>query len=100
MNNFWLLTPEFLVTGLAFLLLALDLFIHDKHRIILPWIAFLGLLIIIGVILLIDNSGDLYNGVLVFDEFTKYFRLLLVSVAVFIVFMSKDYVKDRLENVG
>ena len=100
MNNFWLLTPEFLVTGLAFILLAVDLFIQDKHRGILPWIAFFGLLIIIGVIVLVDSSGDLYNGVLVFDEFTKYFRLLLVLVAVFIVLMSRDYVKNRLENVG
>ena len=56
MNNFWLLTPEFLVTGLAFILLAVDLFIQDKHRGILPWIAFSGLLIITGVIVLVDLS--------------------------------------------
>ena len=33
-NNFSLLIPEFLVTGLAFLILSLDLFISEKEKII------------------------------------------------------------------
>ena len=47
MNDFSLLIPEFLVAGLAFFILALDLFIKENWKRYLVWLAFFGLAVII-----------------------------------------------------
>jgi hypothetical protein len=41
-NNFLLLTPEFIVTGLAFVVLTLDLFLPERHKWTLPFAAISG----------------------------------------------------------
>lgn len=38
-NNFLLLIPEFIVTGLAFVVLTLDLFLPERHKWTLPFAA-------------------------------------------------------------
>ena len=41
-NNFFLLMPECLVAGLAFLVLTADFFLRGERKIFLPFIAALG----------------------------------------------------------
>ena len=43
-NNFLLLMPEFLVTGLAFLVLTADFFLRGDRKNFLPYLAVLGLI--------------------------------------------------------
>ena len=42
-NNFLLLLPEFIVTGLAFVVLTLDLFLPERRKWTLPVVAVGGL---------------------------------------------------------
>ena len=73
MNDFSLLIPEFLVAGLAFFILAIDLFLKEIWKRYLVWVAFFGLVVILLVSLFIESEGQLYDGLLEFDEFTKFF---------------------------
>ena len=43
-NNFLLLMPEFLVTGLAFLVLTADFFLRGERKNFLPYLAVFGLI--------------------------------------------------------
>ena len=62
MNDFSLLLPEFLVAGLAFFILALDLFIKENWKRYLVWLAFFGRAVILFGSLFIESEGQLYDG--------------------------------------
>ena len=48
-NNFLLLAPEFIVTGLAFVVLTLDLFLPERRKWALPFVAVAGLAVALVV---------------------------------------------------
>ena len=100
MNDFSLLLPEFLVAGLAFFILALDLFIKENWKRYLVWVAFLGLVVILFVSLFIESEGRLYDGLLEFDEFTKFFRIFFLIIGGVTVIISREYVDSRLKYPG
>ena len=100
MNDFSLLLPEFLVAGLAFFILALDLFIKENWKRYLVWVAFFGLAVILFVSLFIESEGQLYDGLLEFDEFTKFFRIFFLIIGGVTVIISREYVDSRLKYPG
>ena len=100
MNDFSLLLPEFLVAGLAFFILALDLFIKENWKRYLVWVAFFGLVVILFVSLFIESEGRLYDGLLEFDEFTKFFRIFFLIIGGVTVIISREYVDSRLKYPG
>ena len=99
-NNFSLLIPEFLVTGLAFLILSLDLFVSEKRKDYLVWVGVIGLLIILGLTLLTFTNGILYQGLLVFDDYTNLFRIFFLIAGIIVLISSNEFVKSNIKYKG
>ena len=79
--NLDLLTPEFALAGLAFLVFALDLFLPEGRKHYLGWISIAGLLglIAVALVMLWGEQESLYDGLLAVDDFSLFFKVLLLA---------------------
>ena len=100
--NLDLLTPEFALAGLAFLVLAADLLLPEGRKRLLGWLSIAGLLAIIAVsvIMLWGVEETLYDGLLAVDDFSLWFKVLFMGIGVFIILSSMDFVSERLQHQG
>lgn len=100
--NLDLLTPEFALAGLAFLVFAVDLVlpVHRKHW--LGWMSIAGLLglIALSVILLWSEDESLYDGLLAVDAYSLFFKVFFMGMGIFIILSSIDYVRQFLDSPG
>ena len=100
--NLDLLTPEFALAGLAFLVFALDLIVPEGRKEYLAWVSVAGLLALIAVSILMlwGEQEDLYDGLLAVDDFSLFFKVVFMGIGVFIILSSMDFVKAHLEHQG
>ena len=101
-DNLELLTPEFALAGLAFLVFVVDLFLPEDRKGYLAWISVAGLLALIvgSLVMLWGEEEELYDGLLAVDAFSLFFKVFFMGIGVFIIFGSMDFVKDRLQHQG
>ncbi len=101
-DNLYLLTPEFALAGLAFLVFALDLLLPEGRKYLLGWLSAVGLLGLAGLsmALLPGQETTLYGGLLAVDAFSLFFKVMFLGIGVFIVFSSIDYVRLHLNHPG
>jgi len=90
--NFWLLSPELSLCGVALLVIMLDLFIEQKK--VLAGVSFVGLIIpIVFSIFLWGEAEPLsFANMLVVDEFAVFFKFLILAIAALVILSSADYV--------
>jgi NADH:ubiquinone oxidoreductase subunit 2 (subunit N) len=76
-DNLELLTPEFALAGLAFLVFALDLFLPEGKKRPLAFVSIIGLiaLVVVSLLMLWDEEESLYNGLLAVDAFALFFKV-------------------------
>lgn len=90
--NFWLLSPELSLCGIALAVILLDLVVENKK--ILAGISVVALAIPIAfIIALWGEQESTFGGMLVVDEFSLFFKFLLVGIAGLVIVSSVDYVK-------
>ncbi len=101
-NNFLLLTPEFLVTGLAFVVLGLDLFLPERRKRVLPFVALGGLaaILVFTLAFLWGVDDSLYGGAIRIDGYALFFKALFILIGIAVVMLSVDYVRQHLEHPG
>ena len=101
-NNFLLLLPEFIVTGLAFVVLGLDLFLPERRKWVLPIVAVVGLVVALVVSLryLWGVSDSLYGGVIRVDGYALFFKAFFIALGGVVVLVSVDFVRRNLEHPG
>ena len=101
-TNLDLLTPEFALAGLAFLVLAVDLVLPDDKKDLLAWLSIAGLLglIAVSIVMLRGEDESLYGGLLAVDNYALFFKVFFLGMGVFIILSSIDYVKQFLTNPG
>ena len=101
-QNLHLLTPEFALAGLAFLVFAVDLFLPDNRKDLLAWISILGLLglIALSLVMLLGEKASLYGGLLAVDAFSLLFKVVFLGMGVFIILSSIEYVRQYLSHPG
>lgn len=101
-QNLHLLTPEFALAGLAFLVFAVDLFLPDHRKDLLAWISVLGLLglIALSLVMLLEVEETLYGGLLAVDAFSLLFKVVFLGMGVFIILSSIEYVRQYLGHPG
>jgi NADH-quinone oxidoreductase subunit N len=101
-QNLHLLTPEFVLAGLVFLVFAVDLFLPDHRKDLLAWISILGLLGLIALSLgmLLGEEASLYGGLLAVDAFSLLFKVVFLGMGVFIILSSIEYVRQYLSHPG
>ena len=93
--NLGLLTPEFALAGLAFLVFAVDLVLPDDRKHLLAWLSIAGLvgLMALSAVMLWGEQESLYDGLLAIDDYSLFFKIFFMGIGVFIILSSVDYVK-------
>ena len=102
MNDFTLFLPEFMVTGLAFLVLAADFSLPARRKGLLPYLAAAGLaaILVFSLIDLRGQEGSIYEGMLVVDGYALFFKAFFLVLGIVVVLSSVEYVKRHLEYPG
>lgn len=100
--NLHLLTPEFVLTALAFLVFTVDLFLPERRK---EWLAGLSVVSLIAVMVIAlvmrpAGSVELYGGLIVVDSFGLFFKIFFLGIGVGIIALSVEYGRDRLEHRG
>ncbi|MEE8471346.1 MAG: NADH-quinone oxidoreductase subunit N, partial [Dehalococcoidia bacterium] len=89
--NFWLLSPELSLCGIAVAVILLDLFIKQKK--VLAAISLFGLIIPIALtIALWGEQQASFSGMLMVDGFSLFFKFLILGIAALVLLSSTDYV--------
>ena len=101
-NNFLLLVPEFMVTGLAFAILTLDFVISRDRKHWLGFVAAAGLAVVLAVMLAYqwNTTDSLYDGLISIDGYSLFFRAMFLVMGIVFVLSSIEYVRKNLEYPG
>ena len=77
-DNLVLLTPEFALAGLAFLVFAADLLLPEGRKVYLAWLSMAGLiaLMLVSILMLWGEQESLYDGLLAVDDFSLFLSLI------------------------
>lgn len=99
--NLGLLIPEFLLTGLIFIVFGLDLFLPKTQKRLLAYISVIGL-VVTGVVAaqLWTTTGKLYGEVMVVDAFSIFFKLLFMGIGGVVILSSVHHMEEFMDNVG
>jgi NADH-quinone oxidoreductase subunit N len=89
--NFWLLSPELSLCGIALAVILLDLVVKNKK--ILAGFSVIALALPIAfTVALWGEQETTFGGMLVLDEFSLFFKFLLVGIAGLVIVSSVDCV--------
>ena len=101
-NDFTLLLPEFLVTGLAFLVLTIDFVLRSDRKHLLAYVSVLGLIgvFVFSLSYLWKEDDSLYEGLLLIDGYALFFKGFFLVLGVVVVLTSMDYVRRHLAHAG
>ncbi len=98
--DFWLLSPELSLCGVALLVILLDLFIKENKK-ALAFVSLVGLALPIAFTVLLWGKNEVsFAGMLVTDNFSVFFRFLIVGIAGLVIMSSTDYVSRMARFQG
>ena len=102
MNDFTLLLPEFLVPGLAFLILTADFFLRSDRKHLLAYVSVVGLggVLALSLSYLWNNDDSLYQGTILIDGYALFFKAFSLVLGGVVVLTSLDYVRRHLSHPG
>ncbi len=98
--NYSLMIPEYCLVGLAFIVIAIELWFPQVRRDIVGYIAALGAAGILAGSFAYAQTNESFNGLLQIDHYTLFFRVLFLGAAVFICILSAQFVRKYLRNGG
>ena len=101
--NLYLLWPEFLITGLAFVVLTVDFFLPAERKNILAGISVVGLVGLVAFTLVFlggRETTSLYQGIVLVDRFALFFKVAFLILGVLIILASVEFVKKYLAHPG
>ena len=104
-NEWWAIAPFLIVSGLAILVVLVDMLWPRRTRIVMG-VSIVGLLLAIGVTWtagpLMGGGGQLpatgqavFNGTYVQDQFTVFLDLLFMCIALLTILFAPDYLEPR-----
>ncbi|MDE3096167.1 MAG: NADH-quinone oxidoreductase subunit N [Chloroflexota bacterium] len=98
--DYTLFIPEFMLAGLAAIMVALDLFAPQVRKSWLSYVAAAGLAITAAVSLSWVNKDATFARIYAVDNYTTYFRVLFMGTAAVICLASARLVEDQLRHPG
>ena len=101
--NLHLLWPEFLITGLGFVVLTVDFLLPRERKNVLAVVSIVGLAAVaVFSVLYLGNEDDtpLYEGIFLVDRFSLVFKVGFLGLGVLIILASADFVKKYLHHPG
>jgi len=98
--DYGLLIPEYVLGGLALIILAVDLLMPRVRKEMLPYITGVGLIgAFIFSLAYVDTSDD-FAGLIFVDDYTTFFRCFFIATTFAIVVASAQFVQKNLRNPG
>ncbi len=90
------------MTGLAFVVLTLDLFLAERRKWVLPFVAVAGLAValVVSLAYLWGVKDSLYDGVIRIDGYALFFKAFFIALGGVVVLVSVDFVRRNLEHPG
>ncbi len=100
--NFSLLVPEYVLVGVAFVILTVDFLVPRHQRVHLSWLAAGGLILsaVIAMVRRWDTVETLYEGLFIADKFGLFFFVFLTILTAVILLLSQDYVRHHIRQAG
>ena len=101
--DFTLLFPEFLLAGLAILVLGVDLMVReDRRNVVTAVVAAVGMSVVAVFALVTQWNEDetLYNGLYFVDQYSLLFKTFFLALGAVAVLMSIEYVGRRMNHPG
>lgn len=89
--DLYLVSPELSLLILAVVVILLDLVTERKG--ILPVISIIGLLVPFGFTVALWGINEIaFNGMLAVDNFSLFFKFLIIAIAILVIISSTDYI--------
>ncbi len=98
--DYSLMIPEYLLGGLALLIIFVDLMLPKVRKEMLPVITAAGLIVAFCVSLAYINTTNNFAGLFFIDDYTTFFRCFFIATTFAIVLASWQYVQQHLSNPG
>ncbi|MBC7085178.1 MAG: NADH-quinone oxidoreductase subunit N [Methanomethylovorans sp.] len=96
MVDLTLLTPELTLVGTGLVVLSIGLFLNTNAKKILSYLASLGILASLVLVLTnLGNGGMLFNETLSFDALSQFFKIVFLSVALLVSIASIKYTEGN-----
>ena len=101
-NNFALMSPEFMVTGLAFLVLTADFFLRSDRKHLLAYLSVAGIggVLVFSLVYLWNKDETLYEGLILIDGYALFFKAFFLVLGAVVVLTSLEYVRRHLDHAG
>ncbi|NDB19501.1 MAG: hypothetical protein EB020_01310 [Proteobacteria bacterium] len=77
--DYVLLAPQFIVTGLIFVCLSLDLMVYGRGHRFIGWVAIMGLAVGIGAQASLWGVRSSFAGVLRVDDYSNLFNIIFMA---------------------
>ncbi|MFQ6137263.1 MAG: NADH-quinone oxidoreductase subunit N [Candidatus Hydrothermarchaeales archaeon] len=98
--NYLLIFPEIILGLFGLLTPIIDLFIAKEKKSILHYWTLVGLLLSLSALLKVLNvRGTIWNGILVIDPFSHFFKIIFLIVALLVTLASIVYM-EKHEDLG
>jgi NADH-quinone oxidoreductase subunit N len=98
--DYTLFLPEYILAGLAVLVVVLDLYLPRLPKQWLSWVAALGLAATAGASLAWVNKQSDFARIVAIDNYTTYFRVFFMSIGAVVCLASGKLVEDKLRHPG
>ena len=98
--DYSLLGPEYILAGLAALVLVIDLLMPKVRKDMLPIVTAGGLALAFAVSLLYIDTDDNFAGLIFIDDYSTFFRCFFIATTFAVVLASGDFVKQHLRHPG
>ncbi|NBT95313.1 MAG: hypothetical protein EBT47_10010 [Chloroflexi bacterium] len=80
--DYVLLAPQFIVTGLIFVCLSLDLMVYGRGHRFIGWVAIMGLAVGIGAQASLWGVRSSFAGVLRVDDYSNLFNIIFMAAGI------------------
>lgn len=101
MRDYSLFIPEYIAGGAAVVIIAIELWWPNVRKDLLAYLTALGALAWgVASAFYIDMDPETFQGLIQFDNFTTYFRILGAGVVFTVSLMSAQYIRDRSQAAG
>ncbi len=98
--DYTLFLPEYILAGLAVLVVVLDLYLPRLPKSWLSYVAALGLAATAGVSLAWVNKQSDFAQIVAIDNYTTYFRVFFMTIGAVVCLASGKLVEDKLRHPG